>query len=138
MSSLKDIPIQINHTTVGILPLLYEIHHALGKLFKNQEDTLIDLRNLPLSPQEKQSLLKTLGKGEISAELNALGRSLVWETQFAGVWVVEHYNTEEILLSQTIEITQIPTILKSPLEDVQAGLDRLEEQLSLLKEEKET
>ena len=138
MSSLKDIPIQVNQTTIGILPLLYEIHHALTKLLKDHEDTLIDLRNLPLSSQEKQSLLNTLGKGEISAELNALGRSLVWETQFAGVWVVEHYSTEEVLLSQTVEITQIPTILKSPLEDVQAGLERLEEQLSLLKEKKET
>ena len=132
MSSFQDIPIQIDNTTIGILPLLHEVQHALTKLLNDQEETLIDLRNLPLSAQEKQSLLDTLGKGEITAELNALGRSLVWETNFAGVWVVEHYNTEEVLLSQTLEITQIPTILKSPMEDIQSGLQRLEEQLSSL------
>lgn len=135
MPSFKDVPIQIedNLSLGNILPLLHEIRHALSNLLNNNEDTLIDLYNLPLSSRDKQNLLNTLGKGEITADLNALGHSLLWETAFPGVWVVEHYNTDDILLSHTIEITWIPSILKAQPVDVQAGLERLQERLQTLR-----
>jgi len=112
-----------------LLPLLAQIQHALNQLLTNQVETLIDLQNLPLEPP---SLLNFLGQGEVKAELTTLGKSLVWETAFPGVWVVEHYNPEEILLSRTLEITWIPAILKSPPEDVQTGLTNLQRHLSEL------
>jgi|GEM_PF-387019 len=112
---LNNIPIQIkSKISLGtLLPLLHEIRHALNKLLNQQEETAIDLRNFPLSQQDKQTLFQVLGKGEIQAELTALGRSLIWETQLPGLWVVEHYNTDEILLSQSLEITGIPSILST-------------------------
>jgi len=128
---LNNIPIQIkSKISLGtLLPLLHEIRHALNKLLNQQEETAIDLRNFPLSQQDKQTLFQVLGKGEIQAELTALGRSLIWETQLPGLWVVEHYNTDEILLSQSLEITGIPSILIAPPEDIQQGLEQLQDWL---------
>lgn len=128
---LNNIPIQIkSKISLGtLLPLLHEIRHALNKLLNQQEETAIDLRNFPLSQQDKQTLFQVLGKGEIQAELTALGRSLIWETQLPGLWVVEHYNTDDILLSQSLEITGIPSILIAPPEDIQQGLEQLQDWL---------
>lgn len=129
--SLNNIPIQIkSKISLGtLLPLLHEIRHALTRLLHQKEETAIDLRNFPLSQQDKQTLFQILGKGEIQAELTALGRSLIWETKLPGLWVVEHYNTDEILLSQSLEVTGVPSILKSPLADIQHGLENLQEWL---------
>ncbi len=132
---LNNIPIQIkSKISLGtLLPLLHEIRHALTRLLHQKEETAIDLRNFPLSQQDKQTLFQVLGKGEIQAELTALGRSLIWETRLPGLWVVEHYNSDEILLSQSLEITGIPSILTAPPEDIQQGLEQLQD---WLKEEK--
>lgn len=128
---LNNIPIQLkSKISLGtLLPLLHEIRHALTRLLHQKEETAIDLRNFPLSQQDKQTLFQVLGKGEIQAELTALGRSLIWETQLPGLWVVEHYNTDEILLSQSLEITGIPSILTAPPEDIQQGLEQLQDWL---------
>jgi hydrogenase-1 operon protein HyaF len=120
--------IKQNHSSLNNT-LLHEIHHALVKLLSNNEETLIELRNLPLNDDDKHHLLHTLGKGEVTATLNTLGHSLLWESAYPGVWIIEHYNTDNVLLSHLIAITWVPLILKSQPEDVQTGLQRLAEYL---------
>lgn len=125
---MKTIPIY-PETTV-ILPLLHELNHALEKLLMHKEEHSIDLHRLPISPTDKEQLLNFLGKGEAKAELNSLGRSMMWETTFPGVWLVEHYDIYDVLLTQTLEITWIPPLLKSQPEDIQIGRDKLQHYLS--------
>jgi len=58
-----------------------------------------------------------------------LGTSLFQETRFAGVWLITHYNANQEVLGKFIEITQLPSLLKSPREDLLTGLKKLEHQL---------
>lgn len=111
--------------------LLLEIRHALAQLLQTGADHLINLQNIPLSPQERQSLLQFLGEGEIYAELAALGKSVIRETKIAGVWLTTHYNTEGEVLAELLEITRIPAILQSDPEDMAIGLDQLDQQLAI-------
>ena len=60
--------------TQNVKPLLHEIKHALEGLIENGESSIIDLRSIPLAPGEEEKILDTLGKGEVSAQLDALGR----------------------------------------------------------------
>lgn len=123
----RTIPIQVEQpvSLSQILPVLHEITHAINQLLEHNQETALDLLNLPFSDVDKQELLKILGKGEIVAHLNALGNSTLWESAFPGVWIVEHRDTEERLLSQLIEITMIPSILKAHPDDVCIGLAEL-------------
>lgn len=125
---MRTLPIHFENT--ALFPLFHEMSHALTRLLSHQEEHAIDLHRLPLSRGDKQHLLTFLGKGEVKAELSALGQSMIWETSFPGIWIVEHYDAQDLLLSQTLEITWIPTLLKSQPEDVQVGLDRLQHYLS--------
>lgn len=110
--------------------LLHEIRHALQRLLEQGETTVIDLRSLPLAPGEEQRLGQTLGVGELSARLEALGPSTMQETAFAGVWLITHYNENDEIMGKFIEITFTPTLLGSQRQDVAAGLQRLTEQLA--------
>lgn len=111
--------------THNVKPLLHEIKHALDNLIETGKTTVIDLRSLPLAPGEEKKILNTLGQGEVQAQLNALGLSEVSETQYAGVWVVTHYNDEQHIISRFIEVTTMPEILCSQTEDVMEAYSRL-------------
>ncbi|NOQ90489.1 MAG: hydrogenase expression/formation protein, partial [Gammaproteobacteria bacterium] len=111
--------------THNVQPLLHEIKHALDKLIETDHTSIIDLRSIPLAPGEEDKILNMLGQGEVKAQLDALGLSEVSETQYAGVWIVTHYNDEDQIISRFIEVTTMPEILCSQTEDIMAAYSRL-------------
>ncbi|MEJ2456438.1 MAG: hydrogenase expression/formation protein [Candidatus Thiodiazotropha sp.] len=136
MQKLQDIAVRVeatdglplNHSNAT--PILHEILHALQRLLNEQESTTIDLRALPFGPGDEEELLNQLGTGEIRVELNSLGRSLITETAYSGVWLVDHRNADDQRIALQIEITPIPSILKAQNEDVQDAIERLEDSLN--------
>ena len=125
-SSVVQFNIQVSKDlTQNVKPLLHEIKHALDNLIETGQTTIIDLRSIPLAPGEEDYILKTLGLGEVQAKLDALGLSEVIETQYAGVWIVTHYNDENHIISRFIEVTTMPEILSSQTEDIMAAYSNL-------------
>lgn len=110
--------------------ILHEIRHALGRLLAHEEATTIDLRSIPMAPGEEARIEEMLGEGEINVRMNALGPSTIKETGIAGVWLITHFNTGDEILGKYIEISRMPEILLSPLEDIENGLQDLERRLS--------
>lgn len=130
MSGLEDITVRSvkaheSDSATILHPVLHEIRHAIRRLIQSGESTVIDLSSLPFGPGVEQQLLEHLGEGEVSATLNTLGRSRLWETRFPGVWLVDHYNSEQARIAFQIEVAEVPALLKSQKEDVMDGLDRL-------------
>ena len=129
-ADLPQFNIQIgNELTWNVKPILHEIRHALRKLLETGESSIIDLRSIPLAPGEEDTIIDTLGCGEVHAKLNALGPSEIYETRFAGVWLITHFNEENSIISRFIEITKFPDILKSQHDDMTFALDQLEDEL---------
>jgi hydrogenase-1 operon protein HyaF len=133
-NNLKDIPIyaqsEVTYSVGNIRALLSEIAALLEKLVKTGKTGMIDLNSLPLAPGEYEQLRQTLGQGEISARIEAIGPSEIIETRYPGVWWVTHYNVEGDIVADMLEITTIPEILKSQPEDVRTGLELLRIQLN--------
>jgi len=132
--SPQTIPIyaQTDETySVGnIRALLAEIAARLEKLADSGETGMIDLNSLPFAPGEYEQLRQTLGQGEVSARIEAIGVSEIVETHYPGVWWVTHYNVEGDIVADMIEIARIPEIIMSQPEDVNEGLARLKSQLN--------
>lgn len=135
MTRLAEIAVRVEsrpaeHSAANALPILHEIRHALARLRHNAEPTIIDLNAMPFGPGDEARLLEVLGQGEVSAVLDALGESRVRETAFPGVWLVEHHAPDGTRLAFHIEITRIPQLLQTPPEDLDDGLQRLDQHLS--------
>ena len=132
MKHAEVIPFNIQHSstlTWNVQPILHEIRHALEALLESGESSIIDLRCIPLAPGEEETLLEVLGQGEVHANLDVLGCSEIYETRFAGVWLITHYNENNTIIGRFIEITELPEILKSQEEDMSNALLELEEEL---------
>jgi hydrogenase-1 operon protein HyaF len=131
---LKDLPIYAQaeeaYSVGNIRALLTEIAARLEKLAHDGTTGMIDLNSLPFAPGEYEQLRQTLGQGEVSAHIEAIGASEITETRYSGVWWVTHYNVEGDIVADSIEITAIPEILKSQPEDIKMGLELLRVQLN--------
>ena len=112
----------------NVRPILNEVLHALDKLLGTNEATTIDLASLPFGPGELEHLEATLGTGELSAKLDALGTSSIRETAYPGVWWLEHRNAFDEVVGRYLEITRTPEILSSQDADIVAGRAHLGEQ----------
>lgn len=107
------------------LPLLHEIRHALSRLVEQGEPTVIDIQSLPMGPGDLRRLFDALGEGEVRAELEALGKTVIRESRYSGVWIIEHLDGSGGFASRFIEITWVPSLLQAQVEDVQKGLTEL-------------
>jgi hydrogenase-1 operon protein HyaF len=114
------------------LPVLHEIRHAL-RCFKNRgQETTIDLQSLPFAPGDEERLLSFLGDGEVTVQIDALGTTHIRESEFPGVWVIDHYNPDNQRIALQLEIAETPKILRSQWADVDEGLARLEQELRVM------
>ncbi|MCP5424953.1 MAG: hypothetical protein H6970_07780 [Gammaproteobacteria bacterium] len=131
MSKLDGIKVRVEDPTTphwvteNTRPLLHEIHHALQRLLEAGEVKTIDLASLPMGPADEARLLEILGVGEVEACIDAMGKSVIRETRFPGVWFIEHFNTDDQPMGRLIDITFIPTLLLSQTEDMRQGLAQL-------------
>ena len=74
-SKTIELPVETAvHETGNVVPLLYEIRHAIQCQIESGEDTVIDLRSLPMAPGEEARIEEMLGRGEVEATLKALVR----------------------------------------------------------------
>ena len=128
MTTLGDIEVQIQAMHGNVQPILNEVLHALDRLIDNDEATTIDLASLPFAPGELEALEASLASGEVSAQLDALGKSIIRETLYPGVWWIEHRNVYDEVVGRYLEITRMPEILSSQIADICAGRARLGEQ----------
>jgi hydrogenase-1 operon protein HyaF len=136
MSRLAEIPIRIEPPAAtgglggGVTAILYEIVRLLERLATLAEPAAIDLRSLPMSPQDRTELQHALGEGEVLATLHAQGISNIHETRVPGVWWVEHRDQAGELIAELIEVTRVPEILASPADEIAAGAHALREQIA--------
>jgi hydrogenase-1 operon protein HyaF len=127
MTRVDEIPVQVHTSHGNVRPILFEVLHALDNLLENDTPTTIDLAGLPFGPGELDQLEAALGKGELAAELDALGTSHIRETAYPGVWWIEHRNANNEVTGRYLEVTRLPEILCSQDADIVAGRARLGE-----------
>jgi hydrogenase-1 operon protein HyaF len=135
MTSLDDIPVRVEgRTTAGefgnALPILSEVRHALARLIEAGEPTQIDLGAMPFGPGDEDRLMALLGRGEVSATIDALGPTRIRETAFGGVWVVEYLNADEQRVALHLEIDEVPRMLRCQPGDLADALAAMDERIA--------
>jgi hydrogenase-1 operon protein HyaF len=126
---LPAIAVAVEFDSGNVPLLLTELRHALERLLADGSTHAIDLRAIPLAPGEEERLLRALGEGEVSATLEAQGRSVIRECAYPGIWCITHHDAAGTLVGRFIEVTFVPPLLASQRPDIIHGLERLRKQL---------
>ena len=112
--------------------VLKEIQTSLRRLIESGKPSVIDLRSLPrMRSATYRSLKEVLSTGEVTAVIEADVRITVRETQYPGVWWLTRAHEQGGIVTEFIEITLIPDILRPHAADLRAGLQRLDQALAV-------
>lgn len=128
MSSLSDIPVSVPEAATGMAAaVLSELADFLQALAAHDKTHSIDLHSLPMNTADRSELQAALGQGEVEIQLNSLGQSQLYETAYAGIWWVRHFDTEGRLISELIDICSVPTILIAHQDDITLAAQTLKQ-----------
>jgi hypothetical protein len=137
MSPLRDIPIRMEPPARtgglggGVAAVLSELVGMLETVAGGGAPATIDLRSLPMSPQDRIELKSALGDGEVQSTLDADGLSTLRETRVSGVWWIEHRDRQGELIAELLEVARIPQILESALDEIATSARALRERISM-------
>jgi hydrogenase-1 operon protein HyaF len=109
----------------GVAAVLCELVGMLERVALAGNTDMIDVRSLPMSPEDRRELQATLGQGEVHATLSAEGVSTLQETAVSGVWWVEHRDRRGDLIAELIEVAATPKILAASAEEMAASAREL-------------
>jgi hydrogenase-1 operon protein HyaF len=127
---VSNSPAEPDGLTGNAPPLLRELADQVKHLLDTGEPSAIDLSALPLTPADLDWLHDKLGEGEIAVTLQANGESTLNETACPGVWWVTHHNEQGAIISQFIEVTFVPELVRAQRQDVAIGHEQLELMMS--------
>lgn len=113
----------------GVNAIMAEILAMLECLVRQGRGGAIDLKSLPLAPDDYDRLKSSLGEGEAKIDVALNGLTRCRETRLPAVWWVEHYNANGSTAAEFIEVTKVPDILGIDEDEIYDGIVRLSGQL---------
>jgi hydrogenase-1 operon protein HyaF len=90
---------------------------------------VINLTLLPFSPDDGEVLERALGQGIVSLLSRGYGNCRVTATGVARLWWVQYFNSQDVIILNTLEITEAPDVIRAAPEDLEDSARRLGEVL---------
>jgi hydrogenase-1 operon protein HyaF len=90
---------------------------------------VINLTLLPFSPDDGEALERALGQGIVSLLSRGYGNCRVTATGVARLWWVQYFNSQDVIILNTLEITEAPEVIRAAPEDLEDSARRLGEVL---------
>ena len=113
-------------TTPGIInapALLAEVTERVSG--HAAEPHIINLSLLPFSPEDAAWLDQCLGRGRVTLLSRGYGNCRITATGVARVWWVQYFNSQDALILNTLEITDVPEVARAAAEDLADSAARL-------------
>ena len=88
---------------------------------------VINLSLLPFGPEDGAWLDERLGRGRATLLSRGYGNCRITATGIARVWWVQYFNSQDALILNTIEISDVPEVARASAEDLEDSAERLAE-----------
>lgn len=115
---------------MNALPLIAELNTQIAEYAPDKLAHVINLSLLPQTPEDLQFLYEKLGKGSVSILSRSYGTNRITSTATDKVWWVQYFNSDDTLILNTLEVSDVPSVACAALEDLADSAERLEEILN--------
>lgn len=88
---------------------------------------IVNLTLLPLSEQDVAFLDSRLGDGQVLVLARGYGNCRISNTRVAHCWRVRYFNSQDALILDTLEVTELPEVVLAAPEDLADSLERFED-----------
>ena len=93
---------------------------------------VVNLTLLPQTEEDLAFLQQRLGAGGVTLLSRGYGNCRITATRLRPVWWVQYFNSEDVLILNTLEVTDVPTAALAAIEDIRDSAERLAEMLETL------
>ncbi|NUY05730.1 hydrogenase expression/formation protein [Paraburkholderia sp. JPY169] len=105
--------------------ILSEVRDSAARWRAGHAPHIVNLTLLPLSPGDQQLIDAVLGEGAVQILSRGYGNCRVGSTAIANCWRVAYFNSQDMLILNTIEITDLPEVVRAAPEDLADSRERL-------------
>lgn len=106
-------------------PLLAELNAKIAAYQPGGEPHIINLSLLPQTEQDLQFLQQRLGQGPVTILSRGYGNCRISATASAYVWWVQYFNSDDTLILNTLEVSDVPSVACASPEDIADSRQRL-------------
>jgi hydrogenase-1 operon protein HyaF len=114
-------------------PLLAELNAKIAQYRQSRQTHTINLSLLPQTEQDLMFLTQSLGTGTTTILSRGYGNCRISATATQFVWWVRYYNSQDILILNTLEVCDVPSVACASPEDIVDSHQRLQEIMAVYK-----
>lgn len=122
-TAIRDLP----EGVMNALPLLAELNAKIAEYRPGVEPHVINLSLLPQTEQDLALLEQRLGRGPTTILSRGYGNCRIGATATRNVWWVQYFNSQDTLILNTLEVSDIPSVACASAEDIADSAQRLQE-----------
>ena len=111
--------------------LLVELADALAARRPGDPTHVLNLTLLPLSEGDRLLLGERLGVGPTTILSRGYGNCRIGATAKRNVWWIKYFNSQDVLILNSIEVIEVPSVAVAAPEDIRDSAERLDEILEL-------
>jgi len=112
-------------------PLLTELNAKIAEYRPGGEAHTINLSLLPQTEKDLEFLAQRLGGGSVTILSRGYGNCRITATGTQYVWWVQYFNSEDTLILNTLEVSDVPSVACASPEDIDDSYERLQEILKV-------
>ncbi len=130
------LPVAPDSTPAGVanaLPILTELSDKLESAGQRPEPHVVNLSLLPCTDEDMEYLVACLGSGPAVILSRGYGNCRITSTGTRFVWWVQYFNSQDTLILNSIEVSQVPEVACAAAEDIADSKERLDEILEVYK-----
>ena len=113
-------------------PVLVELNDRSAHWDRGVEPHVVNLTLLPQTEEDLVYLDAALGQGPVTILSRGYGNCRITATGLRNVWWVQHFNSQEHLILNTLEVVDVPAAALAAKEDIEDSAGRLAEILVAL------
>lgn len=113
------------------LPVITEINDKINDYPRDREPYVINLTLLPQTEEDLAFLGQRLGKGKVTILSRGYGNCRITSTATRDVWWVQYFNSQDVNILNTIEVSRVPSVACASQEDIEDSAERLREILEV-------
>lgn len=117
---------------VNAPPILAEIAHRTSARAPGTSAHVINFSLLPHTPEDLVLIDEVLGQGHLTILSRGYGNCRIDAAARRDVWRVRYYNSTDMLILDTLEITDLPEVAQAAPEDIADSAARLAQVLDAL------
>ena len=122
-----DFPESLPKGGMNALPVLAELRSKAESYRAGDAAHVVNLTLLPMTPADMGCIEAALGIGAVTILSRGYGNCRISSTQLANVWWVQYYNSQDVMILNTLEVVDLPDVVRAASQDIEDSCERLEE-----------